>query len=203
VRGRSWGSGRTSGWTARRSRSWSSPAWPQVRPPGRGPAQEVSGASLPPSVEEAGHEGPCLGPLGTPQMKALHEDLWDIFDSNDQDSDKVKGGIALDAFPGLGKTTAVLALRQTDPPADYRRRGKVHRRGSRAMAGLPCRIDQQHRNARLQPSHLHAPQRTRPVTTLSAARTWASDDGFLRPQWAVKARGSPGIERGIPAIARQ
>jgi len=51
-----------------------------------------------------------LGPLGTPQMQALHEDLWDIFDSNDQDGDKVKGGIALDAFPGLGKTTAVLAF---------------------------------------------------------------------------------------------
>ncbi|MFC9247938.1 ATP-binding protein [Streptomyces sp. NPDC057136] len=51
-----------------------------------------------------------LGPLRTPQMDALHEDLWDIFDSNDQDSDKVKGGIALDAFPGLGKTTAVLAF---------------------------------------------------------------------------------------------
>ncbi|MEU7413782.1 TniB family NTP-binding protein [Streptomyces sp. NPDC042638] len=58
-----------------------------------------------------------LGPLRTPQMKALHEDLWDIFDSNDQDSDKVKGGIALDAFPGLGKTTAVLAFAK-----------KVHRR---------------------------------------------------------------------------
>ncbi|MER8008591.1 AAA family ATPase [Streptomyces sp. NPDC094149] len=58
-----------------------------------------------------------LGPLSTPQMKALHEDLWDIFDSNDQDSDKVKGGIALDAFPGLGKTTAVLAFAK-----------KVHRR---------------------------------------------------------------------------
>ncbi|MGW7328416.1 AAA family ATPase [Streptomyces sp. NPDC054840] len=51
-----------------------------------------------------------LGPLWTPQMKALHEDLWDIFDSNDQDCDKVKGGIALDAFPGLGKTTAVLSF---------------------------------------------------------------------------------------------
>ncbi|MEU6017828.1 hypothetical protein ABZ826_28420 [Streptomyces sp. NPDC047515] len=42
-----------------------------------------------------------LGPLDTWQMQALHEDLWDIFDSNDQDGDKVKGGIALDAFPGL------------------------------------------------------------------------------------------------------
>lgn len=51
-----------------------------------------------------------LGPLQTPQMAALHEDLWDIVDSNDQDGDKVKGGIALDAFPGLGKTTAVLAF---------------------------------------------------------------------------------------------
>jgi hypothetical protein len=51
-----------------------------------------------------------LGPLRTPQMKALHEDLWDIFDSNEQDGDKVKGAIALDAFPGLGKTTAVLAF---------------------------------------------------------------------------------------------
>jgi hypothetical protein len=53
-----------------------------------------------------------LGPLDTPQMAGLHEDLWDIVDSNDQDGDKVKGGIALDAFPGLGKTTAVLAFAQ-------------------------------------------------------------------------------------------
>jgi hypothetical protein len=42
-------------------------------------------------------------------MTALHEDLWDIVESNEQDGDKVKGGIAVDAFPGLGKTTAVLA----------------------------------------------------------------------------------------------
>jgi hypothetical protein len=51
-----------------------------------------------------------LGPLQTPQMTALHEDLWDIIDSNEQDGDKVKGGVAVDAFPGLGKTTAVLAF---------------------------------------------------------------------------------------------
>ena len=36
--------------------------------------------------------------------------MWDIVDSNAQDGDKVKGAIAVDAFPGLGKTTAVLAL---------------------------------------------------------------------------------------------
>jgi hypothetical protein len=49
-----------------------------------------------------------LGPIGTSQLKALHEDLWDILASNQQDGDKAKGAVAVDAFPGLGKTTAVL-----------------------------------------------------------------------------------------------
>ena len=49
-----------------------------------------------------------LGPINTPQMAALHEDLWDIVDSNVQDGDKAKGAVAIDAFPGLGKTTTVL-----------------------------------------------------------------------------------------------
>ncbi|MGW5868310.1 AAA family ATPase [Streptomyces sp. NPDC055239] len=51
-----------------------------------------------------------LGPLRTPQLASLHEDLWDIVDSNVQDGDKAKGAVAVDAFPGLGKTTAVLAF---------------------------------------------------------------------------------------------
>ncbi|MFI1801910.1 AAA family ATPase [Streptomyces sp. NPDC020379] len=51
-----------------------------------------------------------LGPVRTPQLAALHEDLWDIVDSNLQDGDKAKGAVAVDAFPGLGKTTAVLAF---------------------------------------------------------------------------------------------
>jgi hypothetical protein len=50
-----------------------------------------------------------LGPIRTPQLAALHEDLWDIADSNQQDGDKAKGAVAVDAFPGLGKTTAVLS----------------------------------------------------------------------------------------------
>ncbi|MFE3906334.1 TniB family NTP-binding protein [Streptomyces sp. NPDC059153] len=49
-----------------------------------------------------------LGPIGTPQLRALHEDLWDILASNKQDGGKAKGAVAVDAFPGLGKTTAVL-----------------------------------------------------------------------------------------------
>ncbi len=45
-----------------------------------------------------------------PQLAELHEDLWDIVDSNLQDGDKAKGAVAVDAFPGLGKTTSVLAF---------------------------------------------------------------------------------------------
>ncbi|OON82083.1 TniB family NTP-binding protein [Streptomyces tsukubensis] len=53
-----------------------------------------------------------LGPIRTPQLIALQEDLWDIVDSNLQDGDKAKGAVAVDAFPGLGKTTAVLHFAQ-------------------------------------------------------------------------------------------
>jgi hypothetical protein len=51
-----------------------------------------------------------LGPIKTHQLAALHEDLWDIVDSNLQDGDKAKGAVAVDAFPGLGKMTSVLAF---------------------------------------------------------------------------------------------
>ncbi|UWM52346.1 TniB family NTP-binding protein [Streptomyces carpaticus] len=51
-----------------------------------------------------------LGPIKTPQLVELHEHLWDIVDSNEQDGDKAKGAVAVDAFPGLGKTTSVLAF---------------------------------------------------------------------------------------------
>lgn len=51
-----------------------------------------------------------LGPIDTTQMAELHEDLWDVVDSNAQDGDKAKGAVAIDAFPGLGKTTSVLAF---------------------------------------------------------------------------------------------
>ncbi|GAA3828127.1 AAA family ATPase [Streptomyces chiangmaiensis] len=51
-----------------------------------------------------------LGPFRTPQLEAVQEDLWDIIGSNQQNGDKPKGAVAIDAFPGLGKTTAVLNL---------------------------------------------------------------------------------------------
>jgi hypothetical protein len=36
-----------------------------------------------------------LGPIKTPQLADLHEDLWDIVDSNAQDGDKAKGAVAI------------------------------------------------------------------------------------------------------------
>lgn len=49
-----------------------------------------------------------LGPIRTPQLISLHEDLDEIVDSARQDGDKVKGGAVVDAYPGLGKTTIAL-----------------------------------------------------------------------------------------------
>ena len=46
-----------------------------------------------------------LGPFRTPQLKTVREQMWTIVESNLHDGDRVKGAIALDAEPGLGKTT--------------------------------------------------------------------------------------------------
>lgn len=70
-----------------------------------------------------------LGPLKTPQLAALHEDLWDILDSNLQDGDKAKGAVAIDSAAGLGKTTAALAFAK-----DFHRR-EVAERGPRTAEG--------------------------------------------------------------------
>ncbi|GAA2282461.1 hypothetical protein GCM10010430_80400 [Kitasatospora cystarginea] len=52
-----------------------------------------------------------LRPVRTEQVDLLHEDLNDIFDAClDQGGQEAKGAAALDAFPGLGKTTAALAF---------------------------------------------------------------------------------------------
>src|SRR5260370_11641962 len=66
-----------------------------------------------------------LGPIKTPQLVALHEDLWDIVDSNVQDGDKAKGAVAIDAFPGLGKTTSVLAFGKEFHRREIKARGMV------------------------------------------------------------------------------
>jgi hypothetical protein len=70
-----------------------------------------------------------LGPIGTPQLNELHEDLWDIVDSNQQDGDKAKGMIALDALAGLGKSTAALAFAMAFHRREVAEQGRVTSQG--------------------------------------------------------------------------
>jgi hypothetical protein len=54
-----------------------------------------------------------IGPLRTPQMRAVHEHLDDITEANRQDGDKVKGAAVIDAYPGLGKSTIAQVFART------------------------------------------------------------------------------------------
>lgn len=48
-----------------------------------------------------------IGPIDTPQLLALRGGLEEIVESNRQDGDKTKPAALVDAYPGLGKSTAV------------------------------------------------------------------------------------------------
>jgi AAA domain len=54
-----------------------------------------------------------LGPIRTPQLLDLREGLAEIVETNRQDGDKNKPAALVDAYPGLGKTTAVLDYAKT------------------------------------------------------------------------------------------
>ena len=70
-----------------------------------------------------------LGPIGTPQLTELHEDLWDIVESNQHDGDKAKGMIALDALAGLGKSTAALTFAMALHRREIAENGRLTRQG--------------------------------------------------------------------------
>lgn len=70
-----------------------------------------------------------LGPIKTPQLAELQENIYDIVDSNAQDGDKAKGAIAIDAFPGLGKTTAVLDFAKKYHRREIKERGTITSKG--------------------------------------------------------------------------
>jgi hypothetical protein len=70
-----------------------------------------------------------LGPFKTPQLASIHDTLWEILDSNRQDGDRVKGTAAIDALPGLGKTT----IANTFGRAFHQRTVNLH--GTRTSAG--------------------------------------------------------------------
>lgn len=47
-----------------------------------------------------------LGPFKTPQLTQIHDALWDILDSSTQDGNNARGAVAIDGYPGLGKSRA-------------------------------------------------------------------------------------------------
>ncbi|MFJ7246348.1 TniB family NTP-binding protein [Kitasatospora sp. NPDC098652] len=49
-----------------------------------------------------------LGPFKTAQLRQLHEGLSEIVGSNRHDGDKAKPAALVDAYPGIGKSTAVM-----------------------------------------------------------------------------------------------
>lgn len=79
-----------------------------------------------------------IGPLRTPQLAALHEDLWVITDSSTQDGNHAKGAVALDGYPGLGKTWAVEAFAKEFHRREVRRHGEFTRAGDERWP--VCRI---------------------------------------------------------------
>lgn len=105
-----------------------------------------------------------IGPIKTPQLLHLHDELAEIVESNRQDGDKAKPAALVDAYPGLGKSTAVreyardfhrtqIALRGETTPDGHRRvpviyialSGNTRIRGLNAAIcrfyGLPIRGD--------------------------------------------------------------
>jgi AAA domain len=51
-----------------------------------------------------------IGPIYTPQMLDIHQDLWNILASNREDGDKARFPAAIDASPGVGKSTIAKAF---------------------------------------------------------------------------------------------
>jgi hypothetical protein len=74
-----------------------------------------------------------LGPIRTPQLLDLHEDLAEIVEANRQDGDKNKPAALVDAYPGLGKTTAVLDYAKTYHHQQIQLRGPTTAGGHRRV----------------------------------------------------------------------
>jgi hypothetical protein len=103
-----------------------------------------------------------LGPLRTPQMRAVHEDLDDIVEANRQDGDKVKGAAVIDAYPGLGKVDHRPGLRPGVPRAAGQPLRAGHRGRARPGAGGPRLPDLLHQQAVVQRDALPVLRPARP-----------------------------------------
>ncbi len=79
-----------------------------------------------------------LGPFRTLQLATLHDDLWDIMDASTQDGNHAKTAMALDGYPGLGKSLAVETFAKDFHRRELRRHGDFTRIGDERWP--VCRI---------------------------------------------------------------
>lgn len=77
-----------------------------------------------------------LGPIKTPQLLRLHDELAEIVESNRHDGDKAKPAALVDAYPGLGKSTAVLEYGRDFHRAQIALRGETSPQGHRRVPVL-------------------------------------------------------------------
>ncbi len=85
---------------------------PRIQPPTRTARELAAMCELERAVYEERRSvwHANLGPIVTPQMAAVHEDLDEIVEANRQDGDKVKPAAVIDTYPGLGKTTTAVSF---------------------------------------------------------------------------------------------
>lgn len=91
---------------------WYVDAPPRPQPPRRPPkelaAMSIRDRALYEDLRSVWHAN--LGPIMTPQMRSIHDDLDEILESNRHDAHRTKGAAVLDAYPGLGKTTIAMSF---------------------------------------------------------------------------------------------
>ena len=79
-----------------------------------------------------------LGPFSTPQLARIQDELWEVVASNRQDGDRVKSAVALDGYPGLGKTTIVNAFGRAYHRQQVARHGPLTGEGNERLP--VCRL---------------------------------------------------------------
>jgi len=132
-----------------------------------------------------------LGPLRTPALGQIHDDLWEVVDANRQDDDRVRGAAAIDAHPGLGKTTTALSFAKAFHRRERRLRGHDTPDGHEHLpvcrVGLTSNTTMKGFNQALLDFYGHrqcrAKSPTAPRSTRSRATTWTA----LLPVAAVMA----------------
>jgi hypothetical protein len=100
---------------------------PRVRPDRRSMAQlQALSDSARDDYNEARHDWhPNIPIIETPQLACLHGEIDQIVGSNRHDAGRIRGVVAIDALPGLGKSTIAETFGRALDRAEMRRHGPL------------------------------------------------------------------------------